>query len=281
MAKTNPILGLGIIAGGAILAANMSKDPAETTPKTTNALGFNADEETLEEAIKRVIKGDKDLIKLLKGDTGLTGAPGLPGAPGSHGVNGDSVQNYGGSLIKNGALELSTLQSWSGTNIAIATDKFEGMPVLQGSNCNNSSFIYLRTDRLYEADFYVKGSGNLSIFVTNYDLANVGAPKTDSNLGAYFKYSMAMPANFTKTVGYIGGVGTNLANVSGTTVKAKVSFLGHGGVLVSIAKLVVREVDLGKPVPYNLPWLPSGQTVYDPTTSKLGLYNGTTVVWSA
>lgn len=207
------------------------------------------------------------------------------GAAGSHGASGDSVQNYGLSLIKNGALEevgATPTPRWTGTGLAVAADLFEGMKVLEASAANNTSYIWIRTDRLYKAEYFVKGaSGNHSCLLNLYKADNTAAPKTDASSGAYFKFNSALPTNFTKTVGYIGGVGTNNMNVSAGTVKAKLSFLGHGGAVMSVAKLVVTEVSLGEPVPYNLAYLPTWQTVYDPTTGDIGVYNGTAVVWAS
>lgn len=201
------------------------------------------------------------------------------GAAGTHGASGDSAQNYGASLIKNGALEDNNLGRWTGTGLAIGADN-EGMPTLEGTAGNNTSYIWLRTDKLYKAEYLIKGTGNHSMLVNLYKRDNSAAPKTDNSAGAYFKFNSAMPANFTKVIGYIGGVGTNNINLSANTVKAKVSFIGHNGALISLSKLVVTEVSLGEPVPYNLPYLPTFQTVYDPTTGKLGMFNGTAVVWT-
>lgn len=202
------------------------------------------------------------------------------GAAGSHGASGDTVQNYGLSLLKNGALEEGAPNRWTGSGLAIATDEFEGMKVLEATTGNNTSYIWLRSDRLYKVEYFVKGTGNHSVFVNLYKRDNTAAPKTDASTGAYFKFSAAMPSGLTKTIGYIGGVGTNAMNISSTAVKAKLSFLGHGSVVVSIAKLVLTEVGLGESVPYNLPFLPAGQHVHDPTTFAQGIYNGTAVVWA-
>lgn len=271
------VKGLALLAAAAV-AVGSAKSP-ERSANVSTAVLPEANSTSINE-LYRLIQDNPELQNLLRGQKGDKGDTGATGASGSHGQNGESVQNYGGSLIRGGALETGTLDGWSGTAVALASETFQGMPVIQGTTGNNSSYVYVQTDKLYKAEYYVKGSGNHSLFATIFDRSNVTAPKTNSSFGSYFKFSVAMNPTFTKTVGYIGGVGVNNMHLSDNTVKMKVSFLGHGSVLVSIAKLIVKEVPLGEPVPYNLPYLPTNQVVYDPTTGELGMYNGTAVVWT-
>ncbi|WP_337045447.1 hypothetical protein [Emticicia sp. 17c] len=285
--KKNPILGIGLLAGGGLLLSQMIKPPADDTDtSTSNALGFVGSEElSLEETIKKVIKGDRDLQRLLKGDIGTPGAKGDTGATGPAGAAGATLQNFGSSLLVNGAGELGTNSNWGGTG-TILGDEYEGRDSViltydTSKHIYNTTVFDIDPRRIYKVTGFAKTTANAFTFYM------MRLNKNNENLiqgGSNFVYPMFSPnfnnVTFEEKTVYFGGIGSTNTSFGLSAAKSKLSVYTTGAAVVTVNKLRLNLVPLSEPVPYNLPYLPKNQVVYDPTTYALGMYNGTAVVWT-
>lgn len=287
--KKNPLLGIGLLVAGGLVANEMLKPPADAT-KTTNTLGFTGNESDTEFAEKMLTatKGNKELQRLLKGEqglTGATGAAGATGATGTPGAAGDILHNYGGSLLKNGALELGDTQSWlNAGNIELPLVKVENSNVLRinataGSKyCPNSTKVFTKKAVL-KLTFKYKSVGAASFFRTYFqdlDLAPV-TPAVGS--ATYVDSTLSATTTYTSKTVYISGLSAGSYFNDAKTIK--LAIFANTGADFYMYDLVAEFVSLGEPVPYNLPHLPTGQMVVDTTTGECGWYNGTAISWYA
>lgn len=211
---------------------------------------------------------------------------GEKGATGTAGSNASEIVRYGGSLVKNSALELLTLEGWFNGVLGAVN---EGLPTLEITStgsfiaATNTNVVYLDNRRLYKATLFAKTTGNNStIYLQRLDKDGTAIlHSSDGGIyplnGLYFN-----DTTFQKKTFYFGGIGSTLnTHIGLNTVKTKIA-VGTGVTgTTTISKLIFEEVSLAEPVPYNLSYLPAGQMVIDPTTSEVGYYNGTAVVWFA
>lgn len=277
-------LGLGALA---LTMAN-SNNEANATVNGSNLAFTGGDvanvDSALVNAVIEAIKNSPSLRQQLKGEKGSAGAAGATGAVGPAGAAGSSIQNFAGSLITNGALELGTLSNWpAGTSIG---ELYEGMPTLvctydQSKHMNNSSECDIDNRRLYKLTCSAKGTAIYRFFLRRLDKDHADIIQN----AIQYIYALGAPSfsntSFEQKVVYFGGTDTSLTTSIGiNTVRAKVSILANSAGVVTISKLKLQMVPLGEPVPYNLAYLPENQVVYEPTTGKLGRFNGTAVVWN-
>lgn len=205
-----------------------------------------------------------------KGETGATGAP--------------AAQNFGQSLITNGAAELGDISFWgNGTTLG---DVFEGTDSLvltydATRHIYNSTIVNIENRRLYKIHCFAKGTVSFGFYLArlNKSLANIIQENT--NFVYALGSAMFSNANFEEKTIYFGGVADTIRTSFGlNAAKTKLSVYATGAGVVTVNKLTLQQVPLCEPVPYNLAYLPNGQMVYDPTTGELGRFNGTSVVWS-
>ena len=213
------------------------------------------------------------------------GLKGDKGDAGSAGISGDMIQNYGGSLVKNGALELGTLEGWTG---AIMGDGFNQLAssVKTSDSAECSSKFQVVLDQVYKIEYYVKNEGaGLTV-----ESGGVGLDSFDSNGNklngsqrifphGLSNWSISNSTTFVKKVLYFGGLGTSGMNFSSNPKFVSPFVFKIKGPFISVNGLIINKLSLGEAVPYTLPYLPTGQTVFDPATNKVGRFNGTDVNW--
>ena len=205
---------------------------------------------------------------------------------GETGTSGSEIKAFGNSLVKNSAIELNNLEGWTGNGIALG-DAYEGLLTMTLTSvgslviATNTNRFYINNRRLYKLTCFAKSEGaSYHLTLRRYDRND--AQITHAGDLTLYPLNNATLNNttFQRIVRYFGGIGTTSANIGLDTVKGTVSVSTSIAGVVTVSKLRIEEVSLGEAVPYNLAYLPEGQTVYDPTTSKLGYYNGTAIVWS-
>lgn len=267
---------LALIAGGIYAVKALADKKTEETALNNIFAGLpqNATPESAEipfspEEFKKWLDANPALKAALKG------AAGEAGSNGSNGINGDQIQNFGGSLVQNGALELGNATGWVGT-FAIGDIKENLQSLIFTGGSGLSPFFLLNSECLYKISFYYKNTA------LNY--YNVGVLAYDEN-GTYLataSYNTGQPltvqSNFTKQERFIGGSGVTGSLINPAAKKFRVS-IGDNVSNVTINRFILEKVSLGEPVPSNLTYLPTGQEVYDTTTGDRGRYNGTAVDW--
>jgi hypothetical protein len=199
------------------------------------------------------------------------------------GADGLNAPNWGGSLLRNGAFEQLSTDNWEGVQppIEVLRGLFVGKPV--ATNCINLTKFYLPKYRLMKISANVKATGGNAEFRIQLFDKNGAATQNSLTTGS-FNYLLTMPSLFSNTeferkTFYFGGDKTNsFYSASDSAVSGQLKIQNTTGV-ASFNGLVVSHVDLGEPVPSNLPWKPEGQIVYDVTTGECGRFNGTTIVW--
>lgn len=275
----NKILKLAALAG--LGYAGFSALSSSEKTETTKALGFNSvpqNETDFVALIKSTIKADKELQRLLTGPTGSVGATGATGATGETGLSGNQMQNYGGSLLVNGALEFGNTTNFSSGVIEGFLNDF---PVLKLSNNNTThdQKILVEKDCLYKISFYAEtqgGTGSSGVFINCFDRNDVFLPKPMVNL---FPTNNTFSGIFSKKTCFFGGVNDSISSCFPVnTVFAQVLFgksSEHSNLYVN--SFILTKVPIGEPVPHNLPFLPLNQTVLNNTTGKVGIFNGSTV----
>lgn len=260
MKNKNLLPFLAVAAGGLYLANQTGSKANATDTKTLAFTGDTfADEEALKDALVKVIKANNiELRTLLRGNDGTKGDN---GEKGDTGLNGIQVQNYGGSLLQNGALELGNLDFWALQSVKVSND-YLGMDSLICQNVNiNDTVVYLCSDRLYCLSGYFKKNltdGEVLAFISNRETL------VTQSLPTLFSVS---ESNYTYKKGYLS---SNISNAYHRRVRIGVKNCYSNS-------LIFRIVDLGEAVPHNLPFLPLNQTVLNNTNGKVGIYNGTTV----
>lgn len=283
--KGKGLIALGTIGALAYMAAN-NKSGDEITKADLAALGFTGTGNNTVDQVLEALKNSSTLRNLLKGEKGNTGSTGLQGPTGAAGLDGNS-KSYGGSLAANSAMELGNLEGW--TSMAVLGDLVEGLNTLTITSAGtfvpaaNSNRFFLDSRRLYRLSCNAKSTGNsYYLFLRRYDKDN-NLLSHAGDAGIYpLNISTMNNTSFQNRTLYFGGVSTSVnTSIGVNTVKGAIVVSTSIAGTVTVSKMIVEQVPLGEPLPYNLSWLPTGQTVVDPTTSKLGYYNGTTIVWSA
>lgn len=271
------------LIGGGLWIGNklLTKDPATVQAFSAASLGGGNVSDI--EALKTLIKTDPQIRALLKGDTGAEGTPGGPTGP--KGADGLNAPNFGGSLLRNGAFENGT-ENWPSGIVQDGT--LEGMPVykfttLSAANNKNTAHFRVNTDRLIEVSFQSKQNVSLSLFLERYDnnLNKILVSGT-ANIYGLSSTTKAADSNFSKSTFYFGGKDNSQTyRIGSNAAFCQVNFFVGSAGEFSLSRVVVKEVDLGQPVPYTLSYLPAGQMVYDPATGDVGRWDGTAVTWFA
>lgn len=277
--KNKNLVPLLALAAGGLYLANQTGNKASTTQE--KALAFTgdtlADEEALKDALVKVIKANNiELRTLLRGNDG---AKGDKGDTGETGLAGSQIQNYGGSLVKNGALELGTLEGWTGATLGDANNLLAGSVKTTTTAISQNSFIPV-LDRLYSVEYYVKNEGVVTAGGgVAFEARNLAGNIIDISKRVYpvGGWVNSNSENFVKKKLFFGGYGTANHNIKDSTSTISPLVFKNEGVSISVNALIIKMVDLGEPVPHNLPFLPVNQTVLNATTGKVGIYNGTTV----
>jgi hypothetical protein len=207
------------------------------------------------------------------------------------GAAGDQVQNFGGSLLQNGALETGTTQGWSRGEL---NDQIEGLNILRIPQIDSASLtttnlskrVYVRHDRLYkfEATFKLL-IGTISFRFNLKDI--LGDPENNGRQVTPYSYSSGnglgySNTDFEKKEIYFGGRGNNEFCFGLNVSSIQLSILHQFNAGVELYGLVLTEVQNSTSVPSNLPWLPDGQAVFDVANPlKKGTFINTTVgiVW--
>lgn len=170
-------------------------------------------------------------------------------------------QNFGGSLITN--LEKELLKN---SNVSIAGENQFLPTVLKLEGISNVSDLLLQPNpqRLYKCSFFILTNAVIPNTYIGFRVFN-----NDSFLG-YSCISSNIPICSELT--YIERFVSNNVHKGNFS-----SFFIDTPNNVLLNSFCFTEVSLGEPVPDNLPYLPTGQMVYDTTTGEVGRYNGTTV----
>lgn len=206
---------------------------------------------------------------------------GEKGSTGARGEAGAEIRNFGGSLVKNSALELGTVEGWTGGTLG--TD-YEGLPTIVFNTHAqfNTNKFWIDNTRLYKITYSGKSSGvNYRTTIRRLDKAGESISQGGDSSVLPLNASFFNNITFERKILFYGGTGTSSSAFGSSCVSGQVAISNLAAGVVELSKIIVEKVSLGEPVPYNLSWLPVGQTVYDPTTFKMGLYNGSTIVWSA
>jgi len=211
------------------------------------------------------------------------------GVAGQAGAAGHVITNYDSSLLVNGAGELGNTNRWSTPNGSIVLGEVhEGMASIEITTggpvfCPNETTFHLEPRGLYKLTCSAKTtSTSYRFMLRRYDALGAEIAQNSNTVATALGSPTFNNAAFARQTLYYGGVDTNiLASIGLNTVKCRLEILTGGVGVTKINRLSFQRVSLGEPVPYNLAYLPTFQTVYDPTTGKLGMFNGTTVVWSA
>lgn len=190
----------------------------------------------------------------------------------------DNVQlnNFYNSLLANSTGELGNSTNWTYCEYVLESN----YPVLKADNlsssASNTTKVIVNVNRLYRVSGQFKSSsGTYQITARSIDFQNV-------SLNSSWSSQITSNGSYQSQTVYFGGVGL----VGSTSFKTGVFYANFGArnntnQYLFIKEFHVNEVSLGEPVPSNLPWLPTGQMVYDTTTWEVGIYNGTSVVWFA
>lgn len=208
----------------------------------------------------------------------------IPAGPaGPAGLAGDTIQNYGDSLIRNGALELGNLQGWTGATLGDSANGLYGS--IKTTSLVKSTYGFIpQYDCLYSVEFYVKNEGTVTagggIIMDEY---KADQSYTDVSLRIYSAgvttWVASNSTTFVKKKYFFGGLGTLTFNIKEGTTKLVPIVFKNEGTSISVNGLIIKQVSLGEPVPYTLPYLPTGQMVYDPSNYRIGIYNGSAVKW--
>jgi hypothetical protein len=266
-------LGVGVVGYKIVTGSEAGERSANVEIQNRIDAGEFALEVIKRPSLAAILKGEKGAT----GDTGTAGATGSAGTNGTNGaagVDGNQVQNFGGSLLINGAGELLNNSNWNHCVYTLT----DGIPSLKYSVGNigneNSTYFHVPQNRLLKVSFEGKVS-------SAYGLITILSYDSDKISIAGYSY----PASFSNTIfeqknNYFGGFGSGLSEFRNGARFSKFGFRSFTvDAEVYIRNLSVTSVYLSEPVPYTLPWLPTGQSVLDPTTGDRGIWNGSTFDW--
>jgi hypothetical protein len=228
---------------------------------------------------------DDEFFKLIHGPdyAGPVGPKGATGPSGPKGEDGLNAPAWSNSIIKNLALEDFNLSGW-GTGGLLLAETHEALPIVRLTRGATETYLAMNRQSYFDRRILYKISGNIKSDSSNVAIAAFGLnaalqPVAKTN-GIYSAFTADIPASssFTYREMYIGGVGTHQRNLSPDALFIRLSVrIATSGTYVDVNSLKLTPVSLGEPVPANLPWLPTGQMVYDTVTGEVGRYNGTTV----
>lgn len=211
----------------------------------------------------------------------LTGAKGAAGANGTNGTNGTKLKNFGESLFENINYEHGNLDGFENPN-NVQFELLDSKNVIKVINFTTSKLtnsIRVDTNYLYKLEVYTKNTGtavgNINFYPLNENnqIINTGGTISINCI------NVGLSTTFVKRVGFVGGIGTLVSNFEPNTVKLAIVFNKVVNSEIHYHSLVVSKVNISEPVPYNLPYLPEMQEVYDPATKERGYYDGTNFHW--
>lgn len=197
----------------------------------------------------------------------LKGAAGEAGADGSNGVDGNQILNFGGSLVNSISGQTETLPS----GLVASGDFLNGVKVLTINSAFQVVVNNINFKKIYALDFFVKSTSNELIYIFSKD--------NDGNTINAFNGSNEVSVQ----TGINGSFVAKRLYFSFPIITLPIGFVNlyfnKSGSEFKINSATFKEVTLGEAVPSNLPYLPTGQEVYDTTTGDRGRYNGTAVDW--
>ncbi|MER0442899.1 hypothetical protein, partial [Emticicia sp. W12TSBA100-4] len=169
------------------------------------------------------------------------------------------------SILKNGALEFGNTLFWN--DIIIDNNRYLGRLSIkratQGISIQNVN-TPISKQCLYRVNGFLKSAVTGSIVLKMFDHQSNLVINTSG-----FNYvpviSIQITPNFTEFNAFLGGVGNTLINFSESAIFIRPQIFSNTDGEVLVNSFRITEVSLGEPVPYNIAWLPKGQTVFDPT----------------
>lgn len=270
------LLNLGLTAlvsaGTNVVVNELSKSGADRSASVGGNVDIEALKVQLKEYLISSLEQDAILSSRLRGQQGPKGDK---GDTGDEGLDGELIQNYGGSLLQNSALENVSSNNYVGGTIV---ETYKGFDALQFTSLTHNFLIKPNSESLYKLELYIKGIGTLNAFGFSFkkDLSSI--VKSNGSYGSYFIQNKSINSNsFIKQIGYVGGEGNASMNFAPNCVNFKLRIDASSNLIVT--KILLTKVDLGEPVPFNITFLPEGQMVYDPTDGSVGRYDGTTIHW--
>lgn len=260
--NNNVFKGLALAVGAGLVVNELTKD---STPRAANFTPVSETKTTDIYSIIEKIKQDPELMQMLRGSKGDTGELGLTGAAG------DQIQNFGGSILKNGAFEDLTLNNWTGT-ATINVNNSGRLPIVTTQSLYHlDEILSIRKDRLlkYEIEYQNIQDSPITFYLKD----KLGNPVNALDYPTLYVTLWATSNVMTKKIGYL-----NTSNFGLSFYKMQVQ-VGGWGKDISFTNLILKEVSLGEAVPHSFPFLPTDQEVYDPTTGDRGRFNGTAIDW--
>ncbi len=200
------------------------------------------------------------------------------------GINGLNSPTWGGSIARSSALEEGTEGWLDGSTVSIPGASYKGLKngVINGSNKTAiGSVCYINPAYLYKIELNYKANGSTAVVgVFGLNIAEGMVSKSTGTSSASAK-TLTQEDSFKREIMYVGGTGSLSQNFADGVVKGALE-IKTGALTTELIfnSLTLTCVSLGEPVPDNLPYLPTGQMVYDAVTGEIGRYNGTTVVWA-
>jgi hypothetical protein len=253
--NNNVFKGLALAVGAGLVVNELTKDSA---PRSANLPTTKENTLSIDQIIER-IKAEPEIVQFLKGTKGDKGDLGATGATG---LAGNQIVNFRNSLLKNGNGELNSSEFWSG----VSFNSTDGIYSIDSANAYNITKIKTSKKRLFKVDIdlTVLGDGYINIYTDSYSYTNV-------NLG---------PNNFNNIYALTNQNSIYVFDSKNGSSYIILHFQKVGTIAAAFFEnLCFKEVSLGEAVPSNLPWLPTGQEVKNPTNGWRGYYNGTSIYW--
>jgi hypothetical protein len=207
------------------------------------------------------------------------------------GESGAQIQNFGGSLLQNGALETGTIAGWSRGELNGLNEGLNilRLPVVASSSLTSTTFntrVAVRHDRLYKLS--VTSKLLVGVMSFRFNLKDIFGNNANNGLTVSpYSYSSGngqgyANTDFEKKEIYFGGRGNNQFCFGSNVSSFELSIVHQFNAAVELYGLVLHEVSISEPVPSNLAWLPDGQAVFDVANPlKKGTYINSIVgiVW--
>lgn len=269
---------LALILGGAAVLDGVAGSGSRSA--IANPSGSSQTPLLTAKKLKELISSDEELQAVLRSMFPNTSVQDVvTNINNSFTLNGVSFSKYGNSILRNSAFEygLQGFEGQTNVNIDSKVDGYNIINVLGSATSSNKELIDLNFLHVIEV-FAKTDSTNSNIGLKSFNDLDVNINKTNGTTTTV-SVPLTTSADFVLNRHYVGNVGTLVSNLANGVVKVSLWLYKGNGTFLKIKKASVRPVSLGESVPSNLPWLPAGQEVKDPTTGDRGIYNGTTVDW--
>lgn len=199
----------------------------------------------------------------------------------SKGDAGDSVQNFGGSMVRNSAFELGSMDSWFPGYVNTFNGVFNlGMKVYGFHTLLTNKYRFNRRKLLKMSGYISTSLASVPIYWRYFDDGGYSNNFTAGGVNYEAKQFAYPDLTYFEFFSNNGVLGNN-------TCKFDILLGGSGANnplndVNKISGFIVKEVEYSEYVPSNLAWLPDGQAVYDVANPlKKGVYinaaNG--IVW--